>query len=198
MNATRPPRPARARLILLALLALFVAPIVLAWLVSSHRLDWLPSATVNHGDLLVPPVPIDSGGWATRDGSPIDLTLPYGQWRLVLVEPGPCGRECLERIAALGRLRLSLGRELARVHGTLVLYGNLAADVEKAAGEAEFAIIRPTAAGRPQLPSTRNGQPYETFLVDYRGYLVLGYPAGADAQGIRKDLRRLLKGSDTE
>ncbi|MDP2795155.1 MAG: hypothetical protein Q8O25_13955 [Sulfurisoma sp.] len=89
-----------------------------------------------------------------------------GKWSLVLVADAPCGPTCAARIDELRRVRVSLAKEWKRTQ-------HLGLDA------------RPTALA--DLPAGT------VVIVDPNGLAMMRYVPGADANGIRADLERLLK-----
>jgi len=90
----------RPYLVLTALLFLFAAPGIVAYLVYTHP-SWLQAST-NRGHLLQPAPRLQSMG-------------QHKKWQLLLWSPAGCDAECARRMNDLARIRLSLGRRLYHV-----------------------------------------------------------------------------------
>lgn len=191
-----PPGQRRSRLVLLGLVGLFTLPILTAWLLTLHPFGWMPSQTLNHGTLIDPPQPLHTEAWQAGGGGPVDVTGPWGLWSVLYVGPAGCDAACRALADALARMRLSLGRELARVNGYVVVPEGTAP--LPAVDDFTVATAPPDSLAAIRQPLTDDGPVPAIYLVDYRGFLVMGYSADADLAGIRKDLRRLLRASDRD
>jgi hypothetical protein len=68
------------RLALVVIAALFILPLLLAWLMYSGVIEFTPGTTRNHGQLVQPPVPLDweAGDFLdeTRPAEPLRRPLP--------------------------------------------------------------------------------------------------------------------------
>ena len=63
----------RKRLTLIALMALFLSPVIAAWL-------WTPDTFRNRGELIDPPRPLVNIQMISADGSNVDLATLLGPW----------------------------------------------------------------------------------------------------------------------
>lgn len=190
LRATAAGRPARQRTLLVALIALFLLPLVLAWVLVGH---WRPSGSAEHGELLVPARPLPQAF--------ITAHALHGRWTLVYLATGPgCDAACRGALYRLRQVRLATGKDIDRVQ-RLALWlqpadaatrqwlavehaGLAGAGADAAAGE-----LQPFTAAW----STEGAVGRWIYLADPLGNLVLRYPADVDAKGILSDLQRLLK-----
>ena len=92
---------------LLAVAALFFAPVLAAIFLNSQWSDWSPSSARNYGKLLEPAVQLPA------DLRPEDAAA--GQWALIHFYREDCGG-CTELKESLGRVRESLGRHQERLY----------------------------------------------------------------------------------
>lgn len=182
MNPTR-----RNRLQLALIAALFLLPFLVA---AALRFGgWEPPRTRNHGELLDPPLSMH-GATAERvdDGGPRVFENTEREWSLLLRRPARCDAACEARVAALPQVHEALGRHAPKLH-LFVL------DDAHASGSASTALPRLALAGA--LPAPLAAPPPdalpELFLIDPHGYLVMHYPPGFDAGGLRRDLARLVR-----
>jgi len=184
---------ARARLILIALVAIFAAPPVVSWLL--FRYTDIGRDGGGHGDLVQPPRPLPD--IALLDGATGGGPL-HGRWTLLYLARGECTASCADALYRMRQIRLATGRNAEHVQRVLVSPGidsaaraRLAADWpgqlfiadEAFAGSDVFSLEPgddPAAAGR-------------VYLIDPRGNLMMSYGPQADPDGIIADLRRLLR-----
>jgi cytochrome oxidase Cu insertion factor (SCO1/SenC/PrrC family) len=194
MHAATLPRR-RARLTVLALFALFLAPVVAAWLLHATAPHWHPQRTVNQGTLITPARPLPAAPLAAVGGSHVDENVLRGHWTLLLFGETPCDRDCQALLLQLRQVHAALNKDIPRVQRLLVLVGPqatapppidpdlLLARLRDRSWLAHFALdtgSQPAASGR-------------VYLVDPLGNLMMFYPAGGPVRGILKDLQRLLR-----
>ena len=177
----------RKRLGLVLIVLLFAAPIVTAYLLNAA--GWRPAGTRNYGTLLEPAEDLTSARFVLEDGQPLAWKDPDWSWTLFALTGPGCADKCLARIDELRRARLTLNQNARRVR-VVVLDDTLAPStleplkpVQLARdADAKLAKLRPLGA-----------DDVAAVLVDPHGFLVLSYPAGYDANLLRKDLARLIK-----
>jgi len=188
MNDSRTP----GRLKLIALAAIFLGPLLIAYLLYGSGSRWRPAAGTEHGELLEPPglltdMLLTSGG---RDDSPNFL----GKWSLIVVDEGRCDEICEEVLYASRQVRRALGRDRDRVQRLFYLdAGN--PDLEFLANEHPGLIVLGpgSPAGRELLAAIGNHEAGDIFLADPRGNLIMRFPRGTGMKGIHKDLKLLLR-----
>lgn len=170
MSSTIPPPSHRTLVWVVSLLAL---PFIVG--LGLHLSGWVPSSTVNHGQLINPPQAIVAPGpWP-------------GKWSLVLLHDAPCGNTCRSRLDELRRLRLSLGRDMEQ---TQLIWLGVGVAPEVAALQRQIPDL--AAVDAPAEPFSHL-PPGSMLLVDPQGNAMLRYAPNAPADGIRADIERLLK-----
>lgn len=195
MKVRIPPRVA-----LLVIAALFVLPLVAAWLMYRGVIDYTPRATRNLGQLVEPPVPLP---WADTAANPVGESPEStfaGHWVVLHAVPRPCPDACLQAIVNLRQVHLASGRDQSRIRIALL----------QETGDAVLAdqlldiypvfrlLADPRGTLRPMLDQVarRHGQPQgaagSTFLVDPLGNVMMFYAAGSDPNHLKGDLKRLL------
>ena len=198
MNVRMTPRVA---LVLIA--ALFILPLLLAWLMYAGVIDLRPESTRNLGQLVQPPAPLD---WAAADlvGEPGDATDLFDRhWVLLHALPDPCDTACEQAVVGLRQIHRAAGRDQARVRLALLraapdsapserlhsIYGELHVldDPRDELGRTLAGVAR--AATRPGTVQAA------TFVVDPLGNVMMYYAPGTDPNDIKTDLERLLRWS---
>mgnify|MGYP001149881067 CR=1 FL=1 len=167
---------------LLLLLALFVAPVFMAWLAYAYG---PPVRSGNYGELLAP-APLQLPPLAGPVGRVVPWSALRGQWLLLVVAPDGCYAECARTIHLARQVRLAQGREQSRV--ARVLIGGRAG---MAWPDRQGAYIAVPAKLPPVL--AHGG----LYLVDPLGNLMLRYPDAPDGERVIDDLRHLLKAAGT-
>jgi len=197
------PRPAgrghgSPRLVLLGIVALFLVPVVAAWLLAGPGARW-GGATVNRGTLLAPLELAATPGLRALDGEPLGEGYLRGRWTLIEVAGDGCASECEGALYALRQTRRALGRKMDRVQRLLLIEaGAGAAAALRLVGERYpgTRVAAPTRGWLARLSGDR--RPGGIYLLDPRGFRVLYYPSGVDPRDILRDLERLLKADDTD
>ena len=183
----------RARqLQILAIAALFLAPVIVAWFLYSGG-DAADPDQGAHGVLAEPPlaladIALPEGGDA---GAEARLT---GRWTFLYAERNECASACEEALIRMRQVRLALGKDASRVQ-RVFLPIDMDPDFEQAAQAFPGMVILPAGApGRSELIE-RIGvrQPGEVLLVDPLGNLILSYPPGLDPDGLFRDAKHLLR-----
>lgn len=178
----------RSRRGLLLVLALFAAPFLAAWALTA--LGWRPLGTRNHGELIAPPQDLGQAHFVLADGRSLQWRDRDWSWTLFAVTGPDCSTHCLQRLDELRRVRITMNQNEQRVR-VLVLNASLT--------PAELDRLKPLQTARDagavlaSLPAP-GADDVTAALADPHGFLVLRYAPGYDANGLRKDLAKLIKG----
>ncbi len=196
------------RLTLLIIAAMFLLPLMLAWLMYSGTLSYEPGSGRNLGTLIKPPVLID---WhdvnrvkRQKDTQPALTTAAdelLEHWVILYPVPAICDAACQQRVSSLRQIHRATGRHQSRVRLALLLDDTSPGETAKTlqAMYEKFTLIRdPCAslskalaaipAGTPGMSATKG----DIYLIDPLGNIMMYYAADADPNHIRKDLKRLL------
>lgn len=183
----------RNRVWLLLLFALFFAPALLAWLLVLS--DWRPAGATQHGELIQPPAPVVELALSSRDGRATTPATFAGQWSLLLVASGDCGAECEQALEWLLRVQIALNKDADRVQ-------LLVAAPPEAALPADLPphvqTLQLPAATAVALAGGEGAAALSVQMVDPFEFRMMQYAAPLDAQGLLKDLRRLLRLSNED
>ena len=178
----------RNRIGLLLIVALFAAPIGIAYVLNAA--GWRPSGMRNYGTLVEPPMDLTGARLLLDDGKPLAWKDDEWSWTLVALTAPACAERCLERIDELRRARLTLNQNARRVRVVVLdeMLSARALDKLKPVQRARDVDAR-LVAYRPKSDGD-----VAAVLIDPHGFLVLSYPEGYDGNRLRKDLARLIKG----
>lgn len=183
----------KAKLTLILLFALFLAPIAVAVLLNSEWIEWEPAPERSHGQLIDPVVPLPDFELTGADGAPLLRSQFDERWILMQVEPGGCDSECEQRAYLMRQIRASQNRHVPDIALMLLTEGTpdrVTADRILALDPA-FRI-----AGGPGSEALRavipNADAGGFYIVDPDGNIMERFGLEADPTGVRKDLRRLL------
>jgi len=185
-TATLPQARGNGRLMLALVVGLLALPFAIG--AGLYFGGWKPTRTIQHGQLLDPPVALPASGLHKADGQPLPTTELQGKWLLVMQVDGPCLKECVARIDELRRLQVSLYKEMGRLRRVVL---------SEQPGDTGLAIV-----GQQQPDLLVLGAPsgwlgsapgYRLHIVDPQGRRIMDYPAEVAAKEVRPDLERLLK-----
>lgn len=155
------------RLKLLALIAIFAAPLLVAWIMVEWRLG-VPEQRTAHGEL-APDIPVFQE-WPLSG----DPDLGMGGWVMAF----DCTHQCEALADQWWRVHRALGREAPRVMRLRI-------------GGSESALPGESVASWKLTPEWRRAD--HLWVVDPRGKVVLGYEAGVDPGDVLDDINKLLR-----
>ncbi|SDK95503.1 hypothetical protein SAMN05661010_00594 [Modicisalibacter muralis] len=159
----------RQRLKLLALIALFAGPMLVAWIMVEWRVG-IPDERVAHGELMpsLPPL----AQWPLEKPNPV---VESDDWVLAYA----CDGDDCEVVAdRWWRLHRALGKDATRV-------------IRLRLGAREAPL--PGEVAGPWLQRPDWSDEGELWFIDPEGRVVLAYEAGQKADGVLDDVKRLLK-----
>lgn len=202
MNAVSHTKAGRrhARLSMVLVLALFAAPLILAWLAITVFPDWKPKTATNHGDLIQPVRPLPAFKLETIQGTPVDETFLRGKWTILYVAKGVCDRPCVEQLYNIRQIRLAQGKNIDRLQRLMLWNTEGVSDGQRQELQAHFPgqVIAPVADAEALLRvfSLDEQSPLaagRVYLVDPLGNLMMKYEPDEEPRGAIKDLEKLLK-----
>jgi hypothetical protein len=176
----------KSRLTLLAVFALFAIPLIAAFVVRSS--GWHPSETRNTGTLVDPPRDIKTVEAHAPDGSTFAWKDAQFHWTLVMLPGATCAANCSVRIDEALRMRITLGRNAERLR--VVYVGPKQPDDFFKQREPLVNLSDPSNAFADYR--ARNDDSLALALVDPQGLLMMRYPDGYSAQGLRSDITKII------
>lgn len=191
--------PARSRAQIWILIAVFFAPLIIAFVLYYGLDGWRPSGSTNQGDLIQPPAPVPEVALTTPQGAKHPPDLLRDIWTIVYVGSGDCDSRCREALTLMRQTRLALNDDMTRVQRLFLVTqdccdetylatehaGLLVATLDENATSVESVF----AAATPE-PLPEAGRIY---IVDPLGNLMMSYPRDAEPKGLLTDLKKLLK-----
>jgi len=191
-----------ARQSIVLLLLLFLAPLLIAWLMLYGGSGLIPEGSTSNGTLVEPPRLIDlPGNIRTRTGLMLPAEYIKGKWTLVYIGDAECGEACLQNIYKMRQVRLAQNENVRRVQRLFLLTGS---EITSGLGKAlenypnmEVALLsaEQTAAiaSQFQVDEAAAAGAERVYLVDPLGYLMMYYAPDAEPKGMLNDLKKLLK-----
>jgi hypothetical protein len=188
----------RRRLQLLLIASLFLGPLALSFW-AYYGVALRPSGRTHHGELIEPARPLPAVALANTGGASDVDTLLHGRWSLAYLAAGGCDPACRGALDRMRGVRLALGADTTRVQRVLLVVGACCDPVAREAAGAELAVahVDGEAARRLLAVFPEYGVPAvaarRIYLIDPLGNLMMSYVPGAAAEGMIKDLERLLR-----
>lgn len=201
MTTTSTPTRPRSLIPLIAILLIALAPVVFALLAYYvPALGLRPAMRTNYGQIIEPQreVPADLG---LRDlqGQPYDLGQLKGQWLLISTGPGACPETCVRGLFVLRNSHASQGKNVERLERILLVTDDAPIAPVVAEAYAGTHVLRadPARLAAWLAPGPDGQAALETglWIVDPLGHLMMRFPDGQDPEGVRDDIRALLKNS---
>lgn len=188
------------RMTILAVVGVFLAPVIIAVLLHSQWFDWQPGETRNHGELIEPPVALPAFELSDADNRTLNRNDLLDRWQLLHFVAGPCGDKCVETLYWLRQVRRAQDRHQPEVGLVLVTTGSLSANSHEAieALETDIRIISGDAGREFARLLPNRGQSPISYILDPRANIMMRYPSESDFNGMRRDLSRLLTWTRTD
>lgn len=191
----------RSRLGLIVIAVLFLGPMFGAFI--AYQGGWQPGGQTAHGLLLNPARPIPALTLSGIDGTPLPENLLRREWTLLYVGAARCEEVCQQQLYYMRQVWKSLGRRAKRVQGVYLLAAG--GDSHELEGflqtEHQGLILARSQPGQTEqwldfFSLDKTVQPLQEaniYLLDPLGNWVLLYRPTDPAQGLLKDLKKLLK-----
>lgn len=180
---------------LILILVVFAAPIAGAFL-------YTPSKFNNYGDLYAPARPVDNLFMQGSNGV-VEMDSLRRQWIFLVTADSDCTKACEDNILKMRQLRFMQNNNMTRIR-TLLLHTGLANKVAVDLS-AKYSPIEVYGASVDdfshwtrvlELPDAPiEAQQNRFYIIDPAGNLMISYPASADPNIMKKDIKRLLKAS---
>ncbi len=183
------------RVQMILILVVFVAPVAGAFL-------YQPTKFNNYGDLYVPARQVANLEMRSSDGL-VELDSMRRQWVMLVTAKDECSKACEENILKIRQLRFMQNNNMSRIRTVFVhsdLDREIAEDLAAKYSPVESFSAESSAFDNWTQILKLEGAPKEAqkdrfYIIDPAGNLMMSYPAGADPNYIKKDIKRLLKTS---
>ena len=160
-----------------------------------------PEGRRNYGELIAPQRPLPDLVASGLDGRSVNLRTLKDQWLLVIVAGGACDASCANHLYFQRQLHEGLGKDKDRVDRVWLV--DDAAPINEALLPAlrDATVLRVPKKDLAQWLEPQVGQALENhlYVVDPMGNWMMRFAPGIDlstAPKIKKDLERLMRGSD--
>ncbi|MCF6264864.1 MAG: hypothetical protein L3J24_14930 [Xanthomonadales bacterium] len=180
------PKKGNGRLVILGVFAAFLTPVIIAMLMQSNFWSYQPESSKAHGTLIKPVVELSELREIIDDRS---------KWWLVSLANGNCDESCEKTLIEMRQLRKATGAHSGEV-GLLFVSSDASSNEQQQRIQAIEAKILQINNHSIYSLINNSGSGTETagemWLLDRELNLFMHYPAGHNATGARKDLKRIL------
>lgn len=187
-TAASPSRQLKGRLIVLAIIAVGVLPLLAALY---FRYVSPPQVRAIVGQSLEP-VPLPFEFLRRLDGAPLEHPEVSGKWRVIFAAPGACDERCRHALYLTRQARTAQGRNMARIERLwLITDATATPDAGLAAMHPDLVLVKAVDAKVLQLLGGSEGR--HINLVDRRGLLVFRYSDDPEPKAFIRELGKLIK-----
>jgi len=183
------------------LILLFLAPTFVALVVHQAPDVLVPEGTTNRGTLVHPARPLELPQEIVLGEQPLSEYL-QGRWTLVYIGDADCDATCRENLYKMRQVRIAQNEHMKRVQRLyIVSSGEFSDEVSAYLAEEQGGLdVIALSAGQLDrfselfgLDTTPVESAERVYFVDPLGNLMMYYQPDADAGGMLKDLKKLLK-----
>ena len=184
---------------LVLIIGLFIVPLIIAtlwylWL----PLDYKPSATTNHGQLIQPPYPIKDFTQASISATSFTPKALQHTWTLVYLLDRNCDEACSKVLYNARQVRTALGKDTERVKRVTVLSTQALASTDKRMwdGHPDMTLLIADAKGLDGQIKVFTAKRYpqdSLYLIDPLGNLMMQFDPQLEPKWLLQDLQKLLR-----
>ena len=198
----------RSKTPLIIILLMSLAPLVAALIVYFIP-ELRPEGSAAYGELVQPQRPMPNAKdlpLTTLDGKPFDLGSLKGKWIMMAADGAACPESCARKLYIIRNTHASQGKHVERLARVWFITDDapVPEKVLEAYKGAVMVRVNPVvlqqfllggAPGSVTPEQARQGLSIPIWVIDPLGNLMLEYPAVADPEMFRKDIRKLIKSS---
>jgi len=184
----------KGRRVFVYMLIFFLVPIVVV--IMMYQLNWKPSGA-SLGELVTPPRLLASTlELKTSEALAVSPVFWKERWSIVYVAEN-CERACLDKLAAMRQLHVSLYKDMVRAQRVLITSSQNVTAIKR--DYPDLLVINQPASALASLAQQfqLEGENIKTsnrlYLVDPLGHLMMSYQATVPLSDVRKDVARLLR-----
>lgn len=198
----------RSKTPLIIILLMSLAPLVAALIVYFIP-ELRPEGSAAYGELVQPQRPMPNAKdlpLTTLDGKPFDLGSLKGKWIMMAADGAACPESCARKLYIIRNTHASQGKHVERLARVWFITDDapVPEKVLEAYKGAVMVRVNPVvlqqfllggAPGSVTPEQARQGLSTPIWVIDPLGNLMLQYPAVADPEMFRKDIRKLIQNS---
>jgi cytochrome oxidase Cu insertion factor (SCO1/SenC/PrrC family) len=183
------------------LILIFAMPMACAWIAYSKGF-FLSMHTINHGQLINPPLEITQLSLVNHQGQPVTTQHFRGKWWLIYIhQQSSCGLVCKKTLYDMRQIRQATGKDRERIARAVITFQDNPDPNLHTLLEHDYPNTQHLMTSRSrflQLLQQQNLKklaitPGSLYLVDPLGNVMMFYKPDAPPKGVLKDLQRVLK-----
>lgn len=157
-----------------------------------------PQGRTNYGELIDPrnyPVPkLDA---STLDGKPAGIETYKGKWVMLQADSGDCVEACRTKLFQQRQLRLTQGKEMARIERVWLVTDDKPIDTTLLKEYDGTRVLRADPSKLRQWLPVETGAALtdHVYMIDPMGNLMMRFPKNPDPNKMKKDIGKLLRAS---
>ncbi|MCX7165962.1 MAG: hypothetical protein NTV11_06760 [Rhodocyclales bacterium] len=186
-TAATPSARRNGRLILLAIVAIGLLPLVAALY---FRYVSPPEVTATVGQPL-DPVPLPFEFLRRPDGAALEHPAVSGKWLLIFAAPGACDERCQHTLYLTRQARTAQGRNVTRIDRLWLITDASIPAADLMAAHPDLVLIKATDAKVLEVLGGKESR--HINLVDRRGQLVFRYSDDPEPKAFIRELGKLIK-----
>jgi len=187
MTASTPSSPLKGRLIILAIVAIGVLPLLAALY---FRYVSPPEVKATVGEPIAP-VPLPFEFLQRLDGVALEHPAVSGKWLLIFAAPGACDERCQHTLYLTRQARTAQGRNMVRIDRLWVITDGTAPARDLMAAHPDLVLVKATDAKLLQVLGGSESR--HLNLVDRRGLLVFRYSDDPEPKAFINELGKLIR-----
>jgi cytochrome oxidase Cu insertion factor (SCO1/SenC/PrrC family) len=183
---------------LIILILMFLLPVAGSWYLVFFTDYARDGKGAEHGNLIQPPRQLENASLLQVNEDSIEQVSLYGKWSMLFFVDGACEAECEQNLYRLRQIRLATGRQMKRIQRIAIIDEGESFEFRQNLSEnypGQHYVLKKDLGEEflQQFQGLGLDDESAIFLIDTRGFLMMGYPGDTDPSGIIRDLSRLLR-----
>ena len=182
-----------------AVVAIFLIPILAAWILQPYQKELSSGDNLSHGVLVTPQKEMKAFSFTSTDGEKHNHDILRYKWNLMVLHHGECAELCKDKAYKMQQIRLAQGKGMSRVQR--IYFTDLASLENYAALEKEYQGMRVLgleASDYAKLShflaaSEDESKTSDIYIADPLTYYMMRYAGDLNPRGLIRDLAKLLK-----
>ena len=189
------------KMTIVLVIVVFTSPLLLSWFIFNHTNFLEMRGTSNHGELIVPPRPIDDLSLIDPLKTDRKESL-HGKWSMVYVTEA-CDKLCMGNVYRMRQIHIAMDKHSLRVQKVLFLTRQNTKELTEmlldfAGQQVINTDLIDTNALIEKFRLTKSDNPLvagRIYIIDPLGNLMMSFQPEANPRDIMKDLNKLLRAS---
>lgn len=181
------------------IVAIFVLPIIAAWLLQPYQDELIADGSLSHGQLVTPQKEMKAFSFTSTDGQQHTYDILKQKWSLMALHHGECDQLCKDKAYKIQQIRLAQGEGMTRIQR--IYFTRLSNLKSYATLEKEYQGMRVLGLEASDYEKLRHflgaseGEigVSDIYIADPLAYYMMRYAGDLNPRGLIRDLAKLLK-----